>query len=525
MARSAAVIASVVCALAAALFFFDKGREQALPDGAADKVACVSYAPYDRDQSPFDANLTISPAQIERDLTVLSGLTRCVRTYATGQGLDKVPEIAARLGMTVYAGAWIGRKDADNQIEINRLIAAANAHPQAIKGLIVGNEVLLRGEQTAAGLTAYIAQLRAGLNQPQPITYADVWEFWLKSPELADAVDFITIHLLPYWEDDPTPIDGAIAHVMAAWGQMRDRFADKPILIGEVGWPSEGRRREGAEPSRLNQTRFIREFMTAAEAAKASYNLIEAFDQPWKRLLEGTVGGAWGFFDTDRVQKVRTRGPVVEWPHTAGWVAAALLIGLLPLGVALIRRKAMTLSTLLILDLGGFAMASALVLQVRHMLTSSRGIEEWAVNGVWLVFSAGLAWVLLHTLSGLRPLNRTCDGLCGRFCPFSSLERMRLLAVAGMAVSSLGLLFDSRYRDFPVSMFVIPAVGFALIRLPAAPREHKAVAALGLASAIGVSMHEGMLNTHAWAWAVTACILAGSVVFRRPDADFRASPR
>ena len=26
-------------------------------------------------------------------------------------------------------------------------------------------------------------------------------------------------------------------------------------------------------------------------------NVIEAFDQPWKRALEGTVGGHWGLFD------------------------------------------------------------------------------------------------------------------------------------------------------------------------------------------------------------------------------------
>ena len=242
MTRPAAVIVTALCALAAAVFFYDKGRPQPLADGTADKVACFSYAPCTRDQSPFDAKLTIPPEQIERDLKALSAVTDCVRTYATSQGLDKVPEVAARLGMSVYAGAWIGRKDIDNQLEIKRLIAAANAHPEVIKGLIVGNEVILRGEQTAAGLAAYMAQARAGLAQPLPITYADVWEFWEKNPQLADAADFVTIHLLPYWEDDPTPIDAAIRHVMAVWGKMRNEFAPKPILITSAGMPSERRR-------------------------------------------------------------------------------------------------------------------------------------------------------------------------------------------------------------------------------------------------------------------------------------------
>jgi hypothetical protein len=29
----------------------------------------------------------------------------------------------------------------------------------------------------------------------QPVTYADVWEFWLRNPQLADEVDFITVHM------------------------------------------------------------------------------------------------------------------------------------------------------------------------------------------------------------------------------------------------------------------------------------------------------------------------------------------
>ena len=40
-----------------------------------------------------------------------------------------------------------------------------------------------------------------------PVTYADVWEFWLRYRDVYEAVDFVTIHILPYWED--FPISGA----------------------------------------------------------------------------------------------------------------------------------------------------------------------------------------------------------------------------------------------------------------------------------------------------------------------------
>ena len=73
--------------------------------------------------------------------------------------------------------------------------------------------------------------------------------------EVAAAVDFITIHILPYWEDFPIPARNAAAHVEAIRPQVVAAFPGKEILIGEVGWPSAGRMREGALPSPANQAR------------------------------------------------------------------------------------------------------------------------------------------------------------------------------------------------------------------------------------------------------------------------------
>jgi len=131
-----------------------------------------------------------------------------------------------------------------------------------------------------------------------PITYADVWEYWLRNREIYDAVDFVTIHILPYWEDFPIRAKFAAAHVDAIRQQMAVAFPGKEILIGETGWPSEGRMREGALPSRTNQARVVSEILLLAKQENFRVNLIEAYDQPWKRQLEGTVGGYWGLFDS-----------------------------------------------------------------------------------------------------------------------------------------------------------------------------------------------------------------------------------
>ena len=135
-----------------------------------------------------------------------------------------------------------------------------------------------------------------------PVTYADVWEFWLRYRELGADVDFVTVHFLPYWEDVPPRAEDAAAHVDHVRRQVAAAFPGKDILIGETGWPSHGRMRDGALPSRINQARFISEILDRARRDNFRVNLFEAYDEPWKRRWEGTVGGYWGLLDGDRPQ-------------------------------------------------------------------------------------------------------------------------------------------------------------------------------------------------------------------------------
>ena len=83
-------------------------------------------------------------------------------------------------------------------------------------------------------------------------------------------VDFVTVHILPYWEDFPVRAEDAAAHVDDIRKQVALAFPGKEILIGETGWPSKGRMRDGALPSRINQARFISEILDRAQAAKLS---------------------------------------------------------------------------------------------------------------------------------------------------------------------------------------------------------------------------------------------------------------
>ena len=160
------------------------------------------------------------------------------------------------------------------------------------------------------------------------------WEFWLKHPEVAPAVDFLTIHLLPYWEDDPAGIDEALAHVRDIREEFGKRFAPKDIMIGETGWPSEGRQRETALPSRVNEALFIRGFVHMAEENGWRYNRSKPSTSPWKRESEGAVGGYWGLFSADRTEKGVLAGPVSNLPNWPLWLGVSGLIFVFTLALA-----------------------------------------------------------------------------------------------------------------------------------------------------------------------------------------------
>src|ERR1041385_6653116 len=175
------------------------------------KLYCVSYAPFRGNQTPLDLSTHISAQQIEEDLKQLARIGGCVRTYSVDYGLDQIAEIAGRLGLKVIQGLWLSSLPERNNFQIDTAVALSNRFPDVIQAIVVGNEVLLRGEMTAADLGKTIRAVKARVKLQ--VTYADVWEFWLRNRELANTVDFITIHILPYWEDFPISAKYAAAHV------------------------------------------------------------------------------------------------------------------------------------------------------------------------------------------------------------------------------------------------------------------------------------------------------------------------
>src|SRR6476620_6918377 len=151
------------------------------------KLQCVSYAPFRDTQTPLSPTTHVSSEQIAQDLAQLAKITDCVRTYSVENGLDQIPELAAKAGLKVIQGIWLGSNRLKNLAQISTVVRLTKEFPGAIRSVVVGNEVLLRGEMTTGDLAAIIRSVKAQVDVP--VTYADVWEYWLRNREVYDAVD------------------------------------------------------------------------------------------------------------------------------------------------------------------------------------------------------------------------------------------------------------------------------------------------------------------------------------------------
>jgi len=288
----------------------------------------VSFSPFAADQNPFGSRDVPPVEQIDSDLRLLENKTYSVRTYSVLGSLGKVPELAARHHISVALGIELTKDLDKNDQEMRLGIALARQH-RNVSRVIVGNEVLLRGELGVEELGQQLDRARAAIRQP--VGYADTWATWLKNPDIVRHVDFIAVHLFPYWEG--VPVEQAVDFCFRELQAVHAAYPKKPIIIGEIGWPSEGRSRAGAVASVSNEALFLRRFLARAEKEHQRYYIMEAFDQPWKARDEGAVGSYWGIYDVNRQPKFAFTAPIVRIPEWHMLAAISVALALLLLGL------------------------------------------------------------------------------------------------------------------------------------------------------------------------------------------------
>jgi exo-beta-1,3-glucanase (GH17 family)/cellulose synthase/poly-beta-1,6-N-acetylglucosamine synthase-like glycosyltransferase len=368
-----AVVALVACLHA---FAWAVWQSQASAPNIEGVLNSISYSPFQGSAHPDDGGNRPTEAQIRADLKTIAPYTNTIRLYSSTGGVEMVPPIAAEFGLKVTVGIWLDKNEKRNEREIRSAIDLVRKN-RNINGVVVGNETIYRGELKVPDLIKTIQQVKREIGGAVPVTTGEIWHVFIEYPELASAVDFVAAHVLPYWEG--IPAQGAVDQAVRVYSDLRSAFPGKRIVIAEFGWPSAGYNRQTAMPGKLEQASVIRSFLSRAQALGMDYNIIEAFDQPWK-TFEGSVGAYWGLFDNARQPKFAWTGPIVDgtrWKISTVAVAVGVLVSL-PI----------------------LSMAGATVLQAALLAMAAHGIGAWTAtvfeywNGHYFVFGSAFALAL-----------------------------------------------------------------------------------------------------------------------------------
>jgi len=290
-----------------------------------------AYSPFRNCQMP-DTGPYPTNEDVREDLLRLANSAAAIRTYSS-QGINaEIARQAQEMGFQLGIGVAIGADDDKNQAEIE----AAGSLVQQVRPefLIVGNEVILRGEKTPLEMASYMAQVKqlTGL----PVAYAEIGSFFVQAGAggelvpradllpIIDSADILLVHLYPYW--DGISVEQGAAYVVGAYQTLVRLFPDKRVVIGETGWPSQGETRGSAVPSLENQRRFFLEFTALAAQEGVEYFYFSPFDEPWK-ANEGQVGPSWGVVAVERDNKFESESlyfprPVPQEAALAGWPPA-----------------------------------------------------------------------------------------------------------------------------------------------------------------------------------------------------------
>jgi cellulose synthase/poly-beta-1,6-N-acetylglucosamine synthase-like glycosyltransferase/exo-beta-1,3-glucanase (GH17 family) len=360
------IVALLAVCIASATFWASLDKPLSAPDWTGE-VRGLAYSP-SRLYSEKDKDENVTEELIRRDLAQLSTMTKRIRTYTVDYNHDRIPYVAKEFGMKVSLGIWL-RGDKDyNETEIARALKVIADNPDVIDRVFVGNEAVgVRAELTGREVSDYIKRVKAEINkilpplpQPKPakavkgakaakaaapapqrprieVGTAEVWPTWLTEKELADGADFIGIHLLPYWEG--VSYEKSMDYITDSYEQIAKLYPNQKIVIGETGWPSDGRVKKGSVPSPAFEAAFLRKFFHLAEENNYDYYIMEAYDQPWKGSTgqEGAVGAFWGMLDAQGNPKFSLTGQLssfTEWAVFAGIAAGGtFLLGLLVLTV------------------------------------------------------------------------------------------------------------------------------------------------------------------------------------------------
>ncbi len=319
VALAAMALAAAACSRDAAAPTAPTGfglRPLALEHGGAWIGSGICYGPHRDGQRP--GGLAPSDDELRQDLALIAPRWRLIRTYGSAGDLpERLLTIirADRLPVRVLLGAWIappaGDGAAANQAEVAMAIRLANAYPDVVAAVVVGNETQVSWSAHKVDLDVLIGHVRAvRAGTTVPVAVADDFGYWLEagSERLARELDVVITHVHPMWNG--VQLEEALAFTQAKYAAVGARHPDRPLVLGEVGWATR-RHTEGDQGKYIKgvageaeQAAFYREVTAWANEARVPTMFFEAFDENWKGGDHpDEVEKHWGLFRADRTPK------------------------------------------------------------------------------------------------------------------------------------------------------------------------------------------------------------------------------
>ncbi|MBK8979421.1 MAG: hypothetical protein IPM29_26275 [Planctomycetes bacterium] len=261
-------------------------------------LAGVCFGPFRDGEEP--GGRSPLPSALRADLDAARRVAGRIRTYGLGGTGLLIPQLCADVGLPCWPGAWIGGDRAADDLECELLEQVARRFSRVVDTVLVGNEVLLRGDLDESSLRRRIRSVRTALRdagRETRVGTAEPWRVWLEHRDLLEDVDVVVVHVHPYW--DGVAVENAARHTLERLAAVRAIAGSTEVVLGEFGWPTSGGVQGAAVPGEANAARYFRELLPALAEHRAPYFAFEMWDEAWKAGAEGAVGPHWGLFRRD----------------------------------------------------------------------------------------------------------------------------------------------------------------------------------------------------------------------------------